>query len=521
MNLAATLLAQEESTLEGTVTFITANNIYVKFDSTEDIAIGEKLQFSGEDCLQVTDKSTSSVLCTTINNCVVKTGDKLTFTFISETKKEEKTDPIVEDVVPIEITDPKPVYQTEESLYTESIRGRISAATYNTFSEVRENRNRFYTAFSIDADHIDNSKFSIQTYLAYRGISLPPESTYSGRTSIFSLYNLNVRFDATPTLSVTGGRAVNPKAYSVGPVDGLQVEKYFGNFYVGAIGGFRPNFSDFGFNSDLVQYGGYFGIESATKEFYSQTTLGAIQQTNAGATDRRYIYFQHNSTIASNLNLFSSVELDIFSNNGGGTRLTNLYLSARYRFSRAANLMVSYDSRKQIIYYETFQTEVERLLDDDMARQGIRARLNLRPAKILWVGISYSSRFQNDSENKSDNIFGYITLTKVPKIGGRLNVSGNRNASNYLKSTIVSTRYSRDLVKNQLNAEVYYRFANYMYENRDMEYQQNYIGGGLSYRISRTWQFNISGELSQFEDESNFRLYARLTKRFYSKKKNK
>jgi hypothetical protein len=289
--------------------------------------------------------------------------------------------------------------------------------------------------------------------------------------------------------------------------------------YVGIIGGFRPDFSDYGFNSNLLQYGGYVGVETDTKDFYSQTSLGAVEQTNSGATDRRYIFLQHYSTIASKLNLFSSAELDIFGNSGNNTRLTNLYLSARYRFSRAANLMISYDSRKRILYYETYQTEIERLLDDDLARQGIRARLNVRPLKVIWAGISYSSRFQNDSENKSENIYGYITLTKIPKVGGRLNISYNMNSSNYLTSNIFSIRHSRELVKSKLSGEFYYRLANYSYENRDIEYKHNYIGASLSYRISRTWQFSLSGELSQFEEDNSYRFYTRLTKRFYSKKK--
>jgi len=271
----------------------------------------------------------------------------------------------------------------------------------------------------------------------------------------------------------------------------------------------------------LLQYGGYAGIETNSASFYSQTTLGVMEQTNGSETDRRYIYFQHNSTIASNLNLFSTMELDIFGGEAGGSRLTNLYLSARYRFSRAVNAMISYDSRKQIIYYQTFLTQIEQFLDDDLARQGLRLRLNVRPSKLIWLGASYSSRFQSDSQNASDNIYGYATLTKIPSVGGRLNISYNTNSSNYLTSNIASIRYSRDVVKGDLNADVYFRNAKYDYENRDETFTQNYFGGGLNWNIARSWQFSINAELSTLDanDEKNYRFYTRLTKRFYSKKK--
>lgn len=511
---------ERDSVLEGTVSFVTANNLYVRFESTEAISIGDTLKFNGQDCLLVAQKSTSSVVCTLLNNCLVTKDDTVTAIVKKPVKEEEDPNPIVEEEKTQTDVDVTPVYKEEASLYSENIRGRVSAGTYNSFSNLRDSRSRIQTQFSLNANHIGDSKFSVESFISYRGLTTVPEN-YAGRTSIFSLYNLNLRYDATPSLSITGGRRINPKASSVGANDGLMIEKYFGNFYVGALGGFRPDFFDYGFNTDLLQYGGYFGIETNENDFRSQTTLGAMEQTNNGSTDRRYLFLQHNSTIASNLNLFGTMEMDIFGGDEGGSRLTNLYISARYRFSRAVNASISFDSRKRIIYYESFQTEIDRILDDDLARQGLRLRLNLRPAKIVWLGASYSSRFQSDSQNQSDNIYGYATLTKIPGIGGRLNVSYNINTTRYLSSNILSVRHSRAIVKNTLYADVYFRMANYDYERFQQDFTQNYYGGGLNYSISRTWQLNISGELSTLTEEENYRIYARLTKRFYSKKKKR
>lgn len=513
------VLAQDVvKNLDGTVTFVTSNNVYVRFENTDDIKIGDKLQLNRKECLAVSEKSSTSVVCTVINDCVVNTGDAVTYTaVITEEVPSEKIEDNVDETIPAEVVQPKTTY-TEKSQYEENMRGSISAASYNTFSNIREDRHRLQTRFSLDANHIDGGKFSIESNLVYRSVLSAPEN-YSGRTSIFNVYNLNTTYQATSDLSINVGRRINPKASTFGANDGLQVENYFGNFYVGGLVGFRPDFFDYGFNSDLFQYGGFAGIETNTSEFYSTTTIGAMEQTNTGATDRRYIFFQHASTIASNLNLFSSMELDIFSPDGGNSRLTNLYLSARYRFSKAANVMVSYDSRKQIIYYETFQSDIERLLDDDLARQGLRARINVRPAKIIWLGVSYSNRSQSDDQNKSDNINGYATLTKIPGVGGRLNLSYNMNTSRYLTSDIISARHSRDLVKDKLQGDFYFRNANYDYTNQESSYAQNFYGIGLSYRISRSWQLSFSGELSQFEEENNIRVYTQLTKRFYSKKK--
>lgn len=514
LNITSTFYGQEEdNVLKGTVSFVTSNNVYVKFSSTKDIPIGENLQLTGTNCLKVINKSSTSIVCVIVNNCEVKKGDIITFNNVIS----PEIDTVVVETINEETMPKKDVnvQQTNiDSIYKEDIFGKVSIASYNLFSDVREDRQRLLTRFSLTANHIKDSKFSIETYLSYRKIFLDSESNYSGRTNIFNVYNLNVRYDATPTFSVTAGRKINPKAPSLGAIDGLQLEKYFGKFYVGAIGGFHPDYYDYGFNPDLFQYGAYFGIDTRSKSIISQTTLGAMEQTNSGSTDRRYIYLQHSSTIASKLNFYTSMELDIYGKNSNDPRLTNLYLSLRYRFSQNANVMVSFDSRKRVIYYESFQTDIDFLLDNDLARQGFRARVNLRPIKLLWVGISYTDRFQSDKENKSNNLYGYATLTKFPGIGGRLNLSYNINSSNYLTSNIFSTRYSRELVNNKLSGDLYYRLANYTYQNRDNEYSQNTIGLGLSYSISRSWQFNISGETTKLDEGNNYRFHSMLTKRF-------
>jgi hypothetical protein len=508
-----------QGTQSGTVTFVTSNNVYVKFDTTDSIAIGDELFFNGSPCLKVSEKSSSSVVCALINDCVI---DKdATITHISIKDVEITTEAIegnVDEIIPAETVQPKEPPESKKSLYNENVRGRISLASYNNFSNLRENRHRLLTRFSLNANHINDGKFSIESNLAYRSeLETPPN--YSGRTSIFNIYNLNGTYEATPSLSVSLGRKINAKASTFGANDGLQVEKYFGNFYLGGVVGFRPDFQDYGFNSDLLQYGGYMGIESSSENFYSTTTLGAMEQTNAGATDRRYLFLQHSSTINNNLNIFSSMEMDIFGNSGTSTRLTNLFLSARYRFSRAVNLMVSYDSRKRIIYYETFQNDIERILDEDLARQGIRVRINVRPIKVIWAGASYNTRFQGGDQNKSDNIYGYVTLTKIPKLGGSINVSYSMNSSRYLNSNIFAARHSRQLVKNKLSADFYFRMADYDYKNQSTQYKQNYYGLQLGYSISRSWQLSFSSELATLDQENSMRFYTQLTKRFYSKKK--
>ena len=525
--IALNAFSQEKSQPQtGEVTFITSKNVYVKFANTSVIQLGDQLPLSGSQnpCLLVTNKSSTSVVCTRIGDCKVSKGDKVVHTpkvEIPVPEPEEKKEAVAETKEAQPGPEPaKPEEKKPER--KQKVRGRISATSYNNIASDRENRYRLMSRFTMNVDNINDSRFSAETYMNYRHI-LP---TASGRSSydnsIFRIYNLAVRYEAAPGIDVVLGRKINYKMSSVGAIDGLQVEKSLGKNYVGIIGGFRPDFFDFGFNSHLLQYGGYIGRTVNQKNMYSQTTLGMIEQRNTGNIDRRYTYFQHSGTIGRKLRLFSSLELDLYSMMNGvvtnEARLTNLYASASYRFGRKLNVMLSYDSRNRIIYYETFLTEIERMLNDDIARQGIRVRVNLRPVNHVITGFSFSQRFQSDNQNKSDNLYVFANVTKLPLIGGRLAVNYNINRSNYLMSNIASIRHSRSLIDRKLDADLYYRYVSYSYFEGSSALAQHYIGSNLSYNIGRKLLFSFSGEMSTFNGEQNYRIYTGVTRRFYNKK---
>lgn len=513
-----------EKEIIGSISFITSKNIYVNFENTTNIKIGDTLRLFGKNtaCLLVSDKSSSSAVCTLINDCEINKGDKIIFTFMVLSDKVDPLETDIDEDLNINNTDP-PILSNEEIekklFYTEKIKGRISVASYDNFSEIREDRHRINSRFYLNAYHISDSKFSFESDINYTNYLNQKETSSPQKNSLFRVYNLAIRFDPSQTLSFTAGRRINPKASSLGAIDGLQAEKYFGKFYIGAIIGSRPDFKDYSLNLDLLEYGAYFGIESNSESFYSQTTIGIMEQRNGSQIDRRYSYFQHSSTIARNLNLFGSFELDFYSNTGNNVRLTSLYMSAGYRFSRKFDLTLSYDARKRIIYYETDKTDIEQLLENDISRQGVRIRANLKPIKHIIVGASYGDRFQSDDQNKSNNINAYATLTKIPIVLGEFSTSYNINTTNYLKSQIISLRHSRTMIGGNLNANFYFRLANYSYNNSSTNIKQNYIGADFSYNITRTLLFSLSGEMSQFEQENNYRIYTKIIKRFYGKKK--
>jgi hypothetical protein len=502
----------------GKVSFVTSKNVYVKFVDTEDINPGDSLKFMNQitPCLLVKSKSSSSVVCSIMYDCEVKKGDDVYFGYAISKGAVKEADQISDTQIDSsEIAKQKP----KEPKKPSQIRGRLSVGGYGNLSNVRDDRFGIMSSFSLSAEHFKESRFSFYSYLNYRKNFIADESNYSGETSFLNVYDLALKYDIAPTLSVILGRNINSKMSSMGAIDGLQVEKYFGKNYVGVIAGFRPDIFDYSFNPDLFQYGAYYGRLTDLKNFRSETTAGFIEQRNSGEIDRRYVYLQHSSTVGSKLNLFASTELDIYNKVNDTVsneiRLTNLYVSARYRFSRKVNAMISYDSRKRILYYETFQSEIEKLLDEDLARQGLRLRINIRPVKNLMAGFGYSKRFQSDNQNKSDNLNAYATYSNLPTIDGSISLNYNMNTSNYLKSNILSFRYSRFLIKNKLDADLSYRLAKFDYFNSfTSSYDQNYYGLNLSLHLTRKLFLSVYGELAAGNKEDNYRFYTKLIQRF-------
>lgn len=81
MLVGAKVFSQES--IEGTVTYISSQNVYVKFVSTDGISKGDTLLFQGKNGLEpgllVKELSSISCVCTPIGTVTFKMADKIYF----------------------------------------------------------------------------------------------------------------------------------------------------------------------------------------------------------------------------------------------------------------------------------------------------------------------------------------------------------------------------------------------------------------------------------------------------------
>jgi hypothetical protein len=274
----------------------------------------------------------------------------------------------------------------------------------------------------------------------------------------------------------------------------------------------------------MPQAGAYVSHDLNGKNGSMQTTMAFMQQMNSGQTDRRFIYFQHVNTLARHLYFFGSLEADLYNKtyhpedssltNDNKPKLSNLYLSLRYRPIKELALSVSYSERQNVIYYETYKDIVQTMLEAATVR-GWVAQAQIFPVNNLSIGLQGSYRNSENDPRPTKSFYGYLTFAKVPGIDAAITVSTTLLETSYLSSgKIFSAGLNRELVKGKINGSIGYKYVDYRYFSGETGSRQHMPELSINWRILKKLSFTIYYE-GTFEKASNFnRVYLNLTQRF-------
>jgi hypothetical protein len=516
---------------EGSVSFVSAQNVYVKFKSTENISVGDTLFIRQGDqlipVLRVTNLSSISCVCNPISSKVLKAGDPV----IARDK--------IPAVIPSELVEPKqeipiPAEELKDSLpaaqkdVKQDVYGRISVASYTNFSNAEaDNSQRMRYTVSLNVKNIAKSKLSFESYLSFVHSNTNWNDVQDNLFNGLKVYNLSLRYDFNETTSLIFGRKINPNLSSVGAIDGLQFEKRFKSVSIGAFVGSRPDYNDYSYSFKLLQFGTYIGHNYQKEKKNMQTSVAFVEQQNDGNTDRRFIYFQHANSMLKKVYFFGSIETDLYGevkttdtatseiNYKSETtfKLSNLYLLLRYNITRNLSMSFSYSARQNIIYYETYKDFIDRLLESQTL-QGYRLMVNYRPVKYLSIGVKGGYRYRTNDPEPTKDLYGYLTYSRIPGINAAATLSVTILESSYMTGNIYSLGLTRDLVPGKVSAGLNYRYVDYNFRNAETPLVQNIGEIDLTWRIVKKLSFSIYYE-GTFEKEVTFsRIYANLGYRF-------
>jgi hypothetical protein len=300
-------------------------------------------------------------------------------------------------------------------------------------------------------------------------------------------------------------------------MDGVQAEFSPGKFSFGAVAGFRPDYADYGFNSQLFQYGGYAAYDTRNGAKSTESSIAFMQQMYGSNTDRRFIYLQHSNSVIKNLYLLGSVEADLYKLvNDKPTStfdLTGLYFSMRYRMSSKFSISGSYDARKNVMYYETYKTFVDQIVETEM-RQGFRLQASYRITRDLLFGISSGYRFLKSDPNPSANIYGYLTYSQIPGINMTATLSGTYLNSAYINGVIAGASLYRDFFGGKFQSGIGYRFVGYKLPENVIDITQNIAEINFSVQALKKMFISLNYE-GTFEKSDRYnRIYVQLRIRF-------
>ncbi len=519
------VLSQEvQSKIEGSVSYISGHNIYVKFTSTAGIEDGDTLFLSKNDilipALVVQNHSSVSCLCKPIGDVPFNVSDVISAIIKPAPPNPEKEIPLTQvketDVAEEIIASANQNQGKNKITSPKTASVRLSMSSYSTFSGNSSGTHRFrYTLVANREER--NSKLSAETYVSFTHRLNEWNLVKENLNNALKIYSLAVTYKFSKSWSLSGGRKINPRMANAGAIDGIQVEYTTGNFFAGAVAGSRPDYVDYGINLRLFEYGAYIGQSCTLKNGYVQTSLAFLEQQNQFKTDRRFVYAQHSNSAIKNLNVFSSCELDLFKLEKGipssTIRLTGFYFSMRYRFSSQISASGSYDNRKNVIYYETFRNYADEIVQT-ASRQGIRLSANYRPWKNLSVGLNGGTRFGKGDPRPTNTIHGILNWTTIPAIKASLSFSANLLKTSYLNGKMFGSQLNKEFLDGKLQTMINYRYVDFSYFSTISKLIQHIGEIDLSYQVNKKMFLSLNMETT-FQDNENYnRLYLSVRKKF-------
>lgn len=516
--------------IDGTVSYITSQNVYVKFNSTENISVGDTL-FTVTDglllpVLLVKELSSISCVCTPLSSKKLAVNDNVRAIPIKTIPAANlNTVPAPEVKKELVQTDSIPTQKnTPPEELKQRVNGRFSVSSYSNFSSVSDLSQRMRYTFSMNATNISNSKLSAETYISFVHKAGEWSEVQNDIFNGLKIYSLALNYAVNKNNQLWFGRKINPRLSNAGAIDGLQYETKIKAFSAGLFAGTRPDYMNYSFNSKLLQYGGYLGHDYAGKNGGSaQSSVAFVEQKNNGNTDRRFAYLQHTNSLLPKLYFFGSVEFDLFNKKinvqdstltqDNSPNLSNVYVSLRYKLLKQLSVSLSYSARQNIVYYETYKSIIDQLLDESTL-QGYMLQLNYRPIKNLAVGANAGYRFSKNDPAPTKNLYSYVTYSSVPFINASATLSATILETGYMSGNIYSLGLARDLLPGKLYGGISYRYVKYKFISNETPLSQNMGEINLTWRMMKKLSFSFNYE-GTFEKDRHFdRIYVNLTQRF-------
>ena len=518
----------QQTVKEGKVSYTSAELVYVDFENTEGISVGDtlfnKIKNKYNPALKVKYLSKSSLSGENLTTKNIEAGTSIfAFVIVQDSSSVADIQNNLQTVVNTAIVVEPPINPSTEFVKKEvspsKTDGRYSLQSYSNFSNdgTSIDYQRWRHSLRFTSQRIGESGFSFSTYAIFAYKADEWNLVSDNINKALKVYDLNIKYEFDETAKIVAGRFLNSKISNISTVDGAMVEKSFSSWSFGLVAGSRPDFNDFSFNPKLFEYGGYISKLDKFGTGIMENTISAFNQTNDFKTDRRFLYFQHTNSLIKNTFLFGSAEVDLFkiadSLAQNDFSLTGLFFSARYSPAREFSLNISYDARRNVVYYETYKSLSQTILENEL-RQGFRARASFRPITNLFFSLQYGYRYRKGDVKASTNYGANLGYSKVPLIESSANINFNRINSSFVDGYVYSVNLTKSIYSLSSDLSLGFRKTIYNFSNGASQLEENSILFDYSINAFKLLSFSLSYE-GVFESTHTYgRILFDITTRF-------
>ncbi|MBC8346593.1 MAG: hypothetical protein ISR82_05860 [Candidatus Marinimicrobia bacterium] len=495
------IFTQESIKAEGTITYVTTDQVYSDIGLNKGAAVGDTLTVlrRGQELglihiTSIANKSSVSESLVPISQ--FQLGDRVVLEKINNMILPPKKEIVSQK--------PKPAKPAKRSPWRQS--GNISARYMSTQYSDKPTKNR---------------SIGMVNYRLRSSGFLKPQLWVYGRSDLlsgdFNLYQARLTLgQSNGKFFMQAGRVFSPALSGLGATDGLVVSSTFKKeITLGVLGGYLPAQQNMDFSKDVLKTGGFIHYKKQTKNMRINGSAAFAQQKFKGKTDREFLYWSWRSDYKKSLSLAINQTLDLYSTQSIGDRKsltpTSNQISIRFRPTNGLSLYSRYSGRRQVVYFESVQTLPDSLFQDEL-RSGWYNAFNWSSDGFgnIQIGLNLRSQISFDRP-ASVIVFGYQTPNKKNKRSYRFK-------TNFIRNDLLTGIRAVLGVDQSLNRNVSLYadadFYSYGYGNKSSDFFQSRFSGGFNWRVHKRIQFSTNIDYLKDKSYTNLFIYAGLNYRF-------
>ena len=523
--VAAPLYAQTKAPAH-VVTYLTSTTAYIDAGSDDGLHTGDKVEVVRAGAviavLVVTDVSSHRAACTIESStATLAVGDALRFSAAATGSAATGAAAAggattVPAPVPAET-----VAQAEGESWARrnGLRGRIGVRYLGVFDQSGFGGDVTEPSADIrlDGNRVGGSAFDLQVDVRARHTVQTVADGREFNDGQARVYRFNTRWRSpADRYHLTLGRQFSNALASISTFDGAELAYEKPRWGMGAFAGTQPEPVDYGFSTDIAEYGVYGRVRTQpgkpTRWELVTAAIGSYEHFNI---NREYVALL-GRVMSARASLMVQQDVDV---NRGWKRdagesavtLTNTFASAHLRATRAVDFDAGYDNRRNIRLYRDFVSPETQF--DDAYRQGVWGGVGVGFAQRYRVGFSA----RNSTGGTSGNANTYTGTASASHLTGaqldlrlRSTHYDNDSTQGWMHTATagcsISARWMLELFGGVRNDQTKLFSAS--------DTNTSWFGADMDVDLGSSLYLNLSGEHNAGDDEAYNQVYTSVSWRF-------